>query len=66
VAVKVIMAFALPIVLFVAGLATFGHLLHERLTERTETPAAFVLAAAVTVSVMLVVSAAFKRRHREQ
>ena len=65
VALKVIMAFALPIVLFLAALATFGHLLHERLTERYETPVAFVLALSVTVGVMLAVSMAFKRFYRE-
>ena len=66
VALKVIMAFALPIILFVAALAIFGHLLHERLSERTETPVAFVLAAAVTVGVMLVVSAGQTKRDSVQ
>jgi len=66
VALKVIMAFALPIVLFIAALGIFGHLLHEQLDQRYETPVAFVLAASVTVGVMLVVSVAFKRFHREQ
>ncbi len=65
VALKVVMAFALPIVLFVAALATFGHLLREQLAERFETPVAFVLALSVTVGVMLAVSWAFKRLHRE-
>ncbi|UCD52470.1 MAG: hypothetical protein JSW27_07500 [Phycisphaerales bacterium] len=66
VVLKVIMAFALPIVLFIAALGLFGHLLHERLAERYETPVAFVLALSVTTGVMLAVGVAFKRFHREQ
>ena len=66
VAMKVIMAFALPIVLFLAALATLGHLLHERLVERYETPVVFFLALSVTTGVMLAVSFAFKRFHKEQ
>lgn len=59
------MAFALPIVLFIAALGIFGHLLRERLGQRYETPVAFVLALSVTVGVMLAVSVAFKRFHRK-
>jgi hypothetical protein len=66
VALKVIMAFALPIILFVAALAFFGHLLHERLGERYETPVAFVLALSVTMGLMLGVSCVFQRLHRKQ
>jgi len=60
------MVFALPIVLFVAALAAFGHLLHERLAERYETPVAFVLALLVTMGVMLAVSVVFKRRQKDK
>ena len=65
VARKVSIAFALPIVLFVAGLAAFDYLLRAWLAEPYQTPVAFVLALAVTVGLMLLVSAAAKRHHRE-
>ena len=65
VALKVIMVFALPIVLFIAALAAFGHLLHQRLAAQYETPVAFVLALLVTMGVMLAVSVAFKRLNKE-
>ena len=65
VARKVSIAFGLPIVLFVAGLGMFGHLLRTRLAEPYQSSVAFVLALAITVSLMLLVSVATKRLHRE-
>lgn len=59
------MAFALPILLFIAALGVFEHMLRERLAEHYRTPAAFVLALTVTVVVMLAVSVAYKRSYRE-
>lgn len=65
VARKVSIAFALPIVLFVLGLAAFDHLLRAQLAEPHRTSVAFVLALAITVSLMLLVSVTTKRLHRE-
>jgi Kef-type K+ transport system membrane component KefB len=65
VASKVIIAFALPIVAFVAALATFDHLLSGAVAEQYRTLAAFALALTCTVGLMLVVSALVKRSHRK-
>lgn len=66
VAWKVIMAFALPIVAFVAALATFDHLLTSAVAERHRTLPAFALALASTVGVMLAVRFLVKRCHRKR
>lgn len=66
VALKVVVAFALPILSFVGALAVFGHLLREYVTEPYQTPIVFVLALSVAVSVVLISSVASKRRCRAQ
>ena len=50
---KVLVAFALPIVTFVTGLAAFGHLLRGRVVEPYQTPVAFVLALLATIAFVL-------------
>ena len=66
VALKAVLAFALPIFTFLMALAVFGHLLHERLAERYQSPVAFVLSLLVTMSFILMASAVVKRLHRKQ
>ena len=63
---QVFIAFALPIIVFVAALAGFGRLLQEQLGTSYQTPVAFFLAMASTVGFMLLVSRAVERRHKEQ
>ena len=65
VALKVTIAFALPIISFMAGLATFGRLLRGRLAEPYQTPVAFVLALAVTVGLTCLASVAVRRQARK-
>lgn len=62
---KVFIAFALPIILFVASLAGFGHLLRGRVGVFFQGPATFALALSATVGLMVLVSLAIKRFSRE-
>jgi len=62
---KVFIAFALPIIVFIATLAGYGHLLRDHLRAAYQTPAAFALAAVSTVGLMLLVSLAVKRSHKK-
>jgi len=62
---KVFIAFALPIIIFVATLAGFGRLLQGQLGASLQTPVTFVLALSTTVGLMLLVSLAVKRFHKE-
>ena len=64
VAVKVLVAFALPIFVFLACLAGFGHLLRGRLGEPYRTPLVFVLALAITAGSVLAASACVRRVER--
>jgi hypothetical protein len=66
VVVKVLIAFALPIVVFLAALAGFGHLLRERLAEPYLTPVVFALAALLTAGSVVAASTIVKRLEREQ
>jgi hypothetical protein len=66
VVVKVLVAFALPIVVFLAALAGFGHLLRARLVDPYVTPAAFVLAVLLTAGSVAAGSTIVKRLEREQ
>ncbi|MHC4518919.1 MAG: hypothetical protein ACYTAS_10050 [Planctomycetota bacterium] len=66
VALRVLIAFGLPIVVFVTALAAFEPLLRSRLAERYQTPVALVLALAVTTASMLGVSIVFNRLHKER
>ncbi len=60
VAWKAVVAFVLPVVAFVAALATFDDLLEQAVTERYRTPCAFVMALAFAVG--LTVAASFLLR----
>ena len=64
VALGVVVAFLLPIVVFVVTLGVSGRLLANAVAREYQTPAAFVSALLVTVSVMLVASLIVKRLHR--
>lgn len=66
VAWKVIIAFALPIVAFAVALASFEHLLSGFAVGRYRTLAAFALALAVTVGLMLAIRFLVKRRNRRR
>ncbi|HNY77902.1 MAG: hypothetical protein RBS72_06335 [Sedimentisphaerales bacterium] len=60
VAWKAVIAFVLPVVAFVAALATFDDLLEQAVTERYRTPCAFFMALAFAVG--LTVAASFLLR----
>ncbi|MDI6449577.1 hypothetical protein [Anaerobaca lacustris] len=62
VALKAMVAFALPIAAFAIVLATFEHLLANAVAERSRTFVAFVVALALTVGLMRVVSLLVGRR----
>jgi len=64
VALGVVVAFLLPIVVFVVTLGVSGQLLANAVAQKYQTPAAFVSALFVTASVMLTVSLILKRLHR--
>ena len=64
VALGVVVAFLLPIIVFVVTLGVSGQFLANAVAQKYQTPAAFVSALFVTVSVMLVVSLILKRLHR--
>jgi hypothetical protein len=61
---KVLMAFALPVVTFLAGLAAFGHLLRGRVVEPYQTPVAIVLALLVTTAFVLGASLLGRQHHK--
>jgi hypothetical protein len=61
---KVLVAFLLPIVVFVAALGGFGWLLQGAVGQRVQTPAALVLALATTAGMMLAVRSV-ARHHRK-
>jgi len=61
VTLKAIVAFLLPIAMFVGALAACGVFLNDRVAARYETPLAFVIALAVTAGLILVVSSIVKR-----
>lgn len=63
---KVVIAFVLPIVVFVTALAAFEHLLRTGLTEPYQTPVAFVLALAVTTGSVLGASIVSHRHQKER
>jgi protein-S-isoprenylcysteine O-methyltransferase Ste14 len=63
---KVLIAFLLPITVFVVALALFGRLLGDFLAPRCVTLIACVLASAVTVAVMWAVSLILTRFSRSQ
>ena len=60
----VLVAFLLPIVVFVAALGGFGWLLRDAVARRYQTPAALVLALAATAGVMLAIRSV-ARHHRK-
>ncbi len=66
VTVKVIVAFLLPIVVFVGVLGVSEQLLRGIVARSYETLAASALATCVTVGLVLVVSGVAKRRHRNK
>ena len=59
-------AFVLPIFLFVATLAGFGRLLQGHLDASLQSPAAFVLALSTTMGLMLPISLTVKRFHGDR
>jgi len=63
VALAVVVAFLLPIVVFVVALGVSGWLLANAVAQRYQTPAAFVSALFGTISIMLVVNLILKRLH---
>ena len=64
--VKVLIAFALPIVVFLAALGGVGYFLRARLVEPYVTAVAFVLAALLTAGSVVAGSAIVRRLEREQ
>ena len=66
VALKAVVAFVLPIGAFAVALGAFEHLLADVVTERSRTFVAFVVALALTVGLMRVVSLLVRRRHKPQ
>jgi hypothetical protein len=65
VTVTVLVAFLLPIVVFVISLGGFGWLLEGRVAPWQQTPLALILALTVTAGWMLVVRVMIRRRHRK-
>ncbi len=66
VAMKAMVAFALPIAAFAVVLATFEHLLANAVAERSRTFVAFVVALALTIGLMRVVSLLVGRHRAPQ
>ncbi len=66
VALKAMVAFALPIAAFAIALAAFEHLLANTVAERSRTFVAFAAALALTIGLMRVVSLLVGRRHEPQ
>lgn len=62
---EVLIAFLLPIVVFVAALGGFGYLLKDVVAKPYQTPLALVSAVLTTAALMLVVRA-LVRRHRKE
>jgi len=62
---KVLVAFALPILVFTACLGGFGSVLRGRLAEPYHTPVVFLLALVITAGSVLAASAFVKRLQRE-
>ena len=60
-----LVAFALPLALFVAALGGWDHLLRNRVAEPHQTPLTLVLAVGVTALSMLAVCF-FARRHQKK
>jgi len=65
VTLTVLVAFLLPIVVFVISLAGFGWLLEGRVAGPYQTPLALVLALSVTTGSMLIVRVAVRRHHKK-
>jgi Na+-transporting NADH:ubiquinone oxidoreductase subunit NqrE len=63
---KAIIAFVLPIVAFIAALATFDHLLDRAVAERYRALPVFVMALTVTIGLTLATSFLLRRRHEER
>jgi len=61
VAWKAVVAFVLPVVAFIAALATFDRLLERAVTERHRTPAAVVMALVFAVGLTLATSCVLRR-----
>ncbi len=66
VALKVVIAFALPIGVFVALLGWFDHLLQGLATQQYRTLFAFALALSATVIFMLIVSLIAKKLNKRR
>ncbi len=66
VAWKAVVAFVLPVVAFIAALATFDRLLERAMAERHRTPAAVVMALAFAVGLTLATSFLLRRYDRKR
>ena len=66
VALKAVIAFVLPVVLFVAALGAFGRLLQHVVASPYQPLCASVLALVATVVLMLIVSLCAKRLDRKR
>jgi hypothetical protein len=65
VASKVVIAFLLPLVMFIVALGVFDGLLEETVAGPYQTPLALVLALSVTATIMLVVRILVRARRRK-
>jgi len=61
-----VIAFVVPILLFIGSLAGFGRLLEGAVDTRCQTPLAAAMAVAATTGTMLVVRVATGRRRKKQ
>ncbi len=61
---EVLVAFLLPLVVFMATLGGFGYLLQDAVARRYQTPVTLVLAVLTTAAFMLVARALVRRRRK--
>lgn len=61
----VVLAFLVPLLVFIVALAGFGWLLEDRVAESHQVPLAVILAVVTTIGVMLVVRV-WIQAHRKQ
>ena len=64
VALKALLVFVVPVLVFAGALGVFSALLRDRVASPYQTPLAFVLAVAVTVGTVLGISTIVRRVHK--
>jgi len=64
IALKALLVFAVPVIVFAGALGGFGALLRDRVAPSYLTPLTFVLALLVTIAVVLGLSAIIKRSQK--